>query len=456
MKLLLKYFIAIFIIYFYQMTFAQENTINISSTGTISFELETDRTYNNGSLAKDFSQILINLSGLGKCQLNESHFAVTLSLQWENEQNNSGYLINIATLPGPQKYSIIFTWDADKGLADGYFNGISFRMEDQQFYKPWKMIGKATNHEISDGENKINNLKILSKYVTEDKIADLVPKELFGKMTNIIYKDKFPSPIDLNKRKGKLLYSNSLDSEEKIKDWILEGPGTISFEDNSMILRSQIPNPTDFSAGHFNYWCPVDFPDNIIVEWEIMPLTELGVCHLFFAARGQNGEVIFDSSLPERDGHYGQYHSGAINNYFIIYYSNLRSMRTSNMATTSIIKSNKPALLSLGQIGINPGNKEYHKIRLIKEGGHIQLQVNDKIVNDFVDPGNEQWGQIYGGGKISFRQMAVFAAASVEMNESNITIPLSVRTTVTVPPTLRISLISLNFSGCKTITSSLT
>jgi hypothetical protein len=387
------------------------NTYPIQQKGTICFELETDRTYNNGSYSKDFSQTLINLPGLGKCILEENHFSVTVSLQWENQETHTGFLINLTNLPGPKNYSIIFTWNADKGLADGYFNGVSFRMEKKRFYKPWRMNGSAKSFEVPDGVNELKNVNILARYISKNEVSKFVPKELYGKMSHIITKKDFPDVINANKRKGNLIYTNSLDTEENLKNWVLEGPGTISFEENSMILHSQIPNPPDMSTGHFNYWCPIDFPDNIIIEWEMKPLTELGVCHLFFAAKGQNGEDIFDSSLSERNGHYVQYHSGELNNYFVIYYSNLEQMRTSNMATTSILKSNNPALLSLGQIGIKPGYKKFYKIRLIKESGHIQLQVNNKVCNDFTDTGNDRWGPVYVGGKIGFRQMAVFAAA---------------------------------------------
>ena len=202
-----------------------------------------------------------------------------------------------------------------------------------------------------------------------------------------------------------------MNNKESMKGWVLEGPAVIDFADNSMIMRSQIPNPPDGSTGHFNYWCPEDFPSNIIVEWEFKPLSDKGVCHLFFSAMGQNGEDIFDPSLPERDGHYQAYINGVINNYFFIYFSNLRMMRTSNVATTWFNKSSKQSVLTLGQIGVTPGEKEFHKIRVIKDGAHMQIIVNGKVYLDYTDPGNERWGPVLGGGKISLRQMAVTMAA---------------------------------------------
>ena len=58
-----------------------------------------------------------------------------------------------------------------------------------------------------------------------------------------------------------MLYSAKLNNNSDVKEWVLEGPGKIEFEDNSMLLSSQIPDPPDGSTGHFNFWCPQDFPD---------------------------------------------------------------------------------------------------------------------------------------------------------------------------------------------------
>ena len=72
--------------------------------------------------------------------------------------------------------------------------------------------------------------------------------------------------------------------------------------------------------------------------------------------------------------------------------------------------------MALGQIGITPGVKEFHRMRMIKDGAHMQLQVNGKAYLDFADPGSERWGPVLGGGRISFRQMAATMAAYRNFN----------------------------------------
>jgi hypothetical protein len=388
----------------------------VKDSGAVSFILNTDKTYRNGSPEENFSQILLKLPGLATCLLQRDTSGIFITMQWDSGGTHTGYYILLTELPGPAKYHIQFTWDAEKGLSDGYFNGIPIRLENPLYCQRWEVKGTATRVYVPGGPNRVADVHVSNRYRPRDEAMTRVPKALKGKYDYLLGQKDLPPPMDIGGKKGKLLYSTRMDSEASMKDWVLEGPGIIDFVDNSTIMRSQIPNPPDGSTGHFNYWCPESFPDNIVVEWEFKPFTDKGVCHLFFAAKGQKGEDIFDSALPKRDGHFQQYINGVINNYYFIYFSNLDLMRTSNMATVWLAKSSKQSIMALGQIGITPGVKEFHRMRMIKEDAHMQLQVNGKVYLDFTDPGSERWGPVLGGGRISFRQMAVTMAAYRNFN----------------------------------------
>ncbi len=417
MKIRTLFILTLFLcaVFSHTVVFAQDNPI--SQQGAVSFILHTDKTYSNGKEKNAFRQILLELPGLARCMLARNYTAVNILFIWEKNDIHRGFSLYFTELPGPGKYSIQFTWDADKGLADMYMNGIPSRLENPRYYTPWKVKGEAVSFNIPPGPNRVTDVKILSSYMPEEEVLKQVPKKLYGKMAPLIIGNKeFPPPVDTVKRKGKLLYSSKMNNQASMKDWVLEGPADISFKDDMMIMGSQTPNPPDGSSGHFNYWCPLDSPGNFIAEWEFQPLKEHGLAIIHFAAKGVNGEDIFDPTLPKRDGHYEQYHSGAINNYFIIYYSNLRIMRTTNIATIYMNKSTKLTALARGQIGVTPGIMKFHRLRLIKDGGHIQLLVNDKVYFDCADPGNERWGPVLKDGKIGFRQMAVTVAAYRNFN----------------------------------------
>lgn len=396
------------------LDFAQGNPV--SGQGTVSFVLQTDKTYSNGKWEHVFTQPLVELPGLAKCIFERSYANVSITFQWEKKENHNGFYLIFKELPGPGKYFIQFTWDAGKGLAGMYMNGISARLENPRYYSPWKVQGAAVSTRIPAGPNRVTNVIVLSRYLPREEALKQVPRELSGKMSHLPVPKNLPAPVAAGKRKGRLLYSTKMNNKASMKDWILEGPAEINFQDDMMIMRSRIPDPPDVSTGHFNYWCPMDFPENFVAEWEFKPLKEIGLTHIFFAAKGINGEDIFDPALPERDGHYSQYHSGAINNYYVIYYSNRRLMRTTNIATTYLTKSTNPVTLALGQIGVTPGVMEFHRLCLIKDGGHIQLLVNDRVCLDCIDPGSERWGPVLKGGKISFRQMAETEAAYRNFN----------------------------------------
>ncbi|UCH93305.1 MAG: DUF1961 family protein [Candidatus Aminicenantes bacterium] len=404
----------LYFVFFSPLFFAGDNPV--SREGTVSFILHTDKTYSNGKWEHVFTQPLVELPGLAKCILERSYANVSITFQWEKDEIHRGFYLVFKELPGPGKYFIQFTWDAGKGLADMYMNGISARKENSRYYTPWEVKGAAVSTRIPPGANRVTEVNVLSEYLPEEEALKQVPKELSGKMAHLLITKNLPSPLDMKKRKGKLLYASKMNNKASMMDWVLEGPAEIRFQDNMMIMRSQIPNPPDDSTGHFNYWCPVDFPGDFIAEWEFKPLKEPGLTHIFFAAKGVKGEDIFDPALPERDGHYSQYHSGAINNYYIIYYSNRRVLRTTNIATIYLTKSPNPSTLALGQIGITPGVMEFHRLRLIKDGGHIQLLVNGKVYLDCTDPGSDRWGPVLGGGKIGFRQMAETEAAYRNFN----------------------------------------
>ena len=61
-------------------------------------------------------------------------------------------------------------------------------------------------------------------------------------------------------------------------------------------------------------------PADISIEWDFRPIREPGLAMLWFAADGNNGRDLFDSTLAPRSGDYRQYHSSDINGYHASYF----------------------------------------------------------------------------------------------------------------------------------------
>lgn len=203
----------------------------------------------------------------------------------------------------------------------------------------------------------------------------------------------------------RLLYENALANKEDIKDFILEGDATISFPNGRMRMQ----NTLDASAGQkANYvlWCPEEFPADIYIEWEFMPIKEPGLCILFFAAKGRNGENLFAQNLQKRTGEYPLYHHGDINAFHVSYYRRKepgeRALHTCNLR-----KSYGFHLVAQGGDPIPDADEVSapYKMALLKKGGEVSFYINEIQIFHFADDG-KTYGQLLGGGKIGFRQLA--------------------------------------------------
>ena len=207
----------------------------------------------------------------------------------------------------------------------------------------------------------------------------------------------------------KLIYENPLACEVDIKDFILEGQAKISFPDG----RMQLENAMDAENGQkANYvlWCPVDFPADVLITWDFLPIKEPGLCILFFSALGRNGEDIFDGKLAERTGEYPQYHHGDINAFHVSYFRRKepdeRAFHTCNLR-----KSYGFHLAAQGGDPIPDADeaKEPYRLAVRKEKNVVTFSVNELEVFRFEDDG-ETYGPFLQGGKIGFRQLAPLVA----------------------------------------------
>jgi len=59
----------------------------VGQQGSISFILETDKTYHNGNMVQEFAQTLLELPGLGKCILEQSSYAVLFTSSGRKPQS---------------------------------------------------------------------------------------------------------------------------------------------------------------------------------------------------------------------------------------------------------------------------------------------------------------------------------------------------------------------------------
>ena len=202
-------------------------------------------------------------------------------------------------------------------------------------------------------------------------------------------------PGDLGK--GRLIYECPFDSPQSVADWRLEGSAEMAFEDGWMKLWS--PG----QANEHVSWAPPILPDRFAAEWEFQNLNpQAGLCIVFFAAAGLNGQDIFDPSLAKRDATFPQYHSGDIRCYHISYLANSPT-KDPNRDTSNLNRNPGKHLVATGPIAIRGYDTDVHVMRLTKDGPHIQLAVDGRTVIDWIDDG--QFGPPLGAGRLGLRQM---------------------------------------------------
>ena len=206
-----------------------------------------------------------------------------------------------------------------------------------------------------------------------------------------------------------LIYHNPLASQKDVDEFIVEGVAAITFPDGRMRMAN-LRDPAEGQAANFVYWLDRSLPADIEVTWDFWPIAEPGLCIIFFAAAGRNGEDLFAPSLQKRTGEYGQYHRGGINamhlSYFRRKFPGERVFHTCNLRKSfgfHLVAQGADPLPSV-EDAAGPYN-----MRLVKLTGRVGFWINDLPVLEWTDDG-EEYGPVLGGGKIGFRQMAPLVA----------------------------------------------
>jgi hypothetical protein len=206
-----------------------------------------------------------------------------------------------------------------------------------------------------------------------------------------------------------LIYHNPLTSEQDVQSFIMEGEAVVSFPLQRMRMENKL-DPKLGQKSNFVYWCPVEFPDNIMISWDFRPIREPGLCILFFAAKGRDGNDLFDSRLAARTGVYDQYHHGDIDAFHVSYFRRKEEAERS-FHTCNLRKSYGFHLVAQGGDPIPSviDAKGSYRMQLLKSGPNIWLAINDMTVFQWDDDGIA-YGKLLGGGKIGFRQLSPLIA----------------------------------------------
>jgi hypothetical protein len=371
----------------------------VSQSGTISFILRTDRHYRNGKGQENYAQTLVALPGINAVSFRRTDQVVNLRLTWEAASGPviHDIIVDFPDLPGPQDYFVQFTWDSARGLSQGYLNGTPLRIPGCRF-EPWWVANAADHALVFDGRLTVDDVLVTAGHLSQEEAVAAVPLQYRERNAGLIGHAQPPVPIPVAALRGKLLYESRMDDPAALEGWVAEGPLHVEYENGGALMRSKA------FEGHTVLWCPEEFPDRFVAEWEFQPLAHYGLAIVFFAATGEHGEDIFDSALPPRDGTFGQYTKGSIKSYHVSYFANVRDFQMGRI-DSNLRKNNGFYRVGGGPVAIEPGAQGWQLIRLVKQGGHIQLSCNGRTFVDWIDDDPERYGPRLREGKIGLRQM---------------------------------------------------
>lgn len=388
---------------------SEENRIPVTdpigSEGTLAFLLRTDGEYRNGRGEEPFSQTIIELPGFVSFTLEKDECGVLLSFLWEDESGGERDLrVMLPEFPGPETCHFLFTWNSTEGTCDGYLNGNRLRYPGTRL-APWEIESEAVEIHIPAGPNTVTDVEAFPRYLTGGELHRHIPDNLRDRRAELVGFAYPPSVIDIREWVGEILCETDMSSRVGLEDWIVEGEGSVGWMGGNTIIKSESTDPSTLESGHTILWCPFDLPDSFVAEWDFMPVKKHGMSSIFFAASGENGEDIFNPGLADRsDGDWNRYTHGDINSYHITYYANPSAFRTGHPSCT-LQKNNACYHLAQGPIPVLPGIRSFYRMRLIKDGAHIQLLANGRPCLDFTDTGDDRYGSVFRGGKIGFSQM---------------------------------------------------
>jgi hypothetical protein len=376
------------------------------------FWFRTDRTYRSGATTDYFEQRLVEIDDLVTASFVVEPESVTLYIGWGQRRDITtagarGVRRGIAfdqiirvilpEWPGPAWHHVAICWDAPAGKANAYLDGTPYERPGSSVDSWSARPGRAATLHLGS-RFALAGLRVSPDPNPENTLAGFVGPEHRGALDRLLGVSDL-GPLDVANRRGALLYQRSLEKADDIRGWVLEGPGDVTFGPGGMTMKSLRP---DGPNGHLVHWIDRELPADFIAEFDFEILTEHGLNILFFGGRGTEGQDAFDPGLTKRDATFIQYTHGDLNTYHISYFANSPNDARS---VANLRKNSGFYLLANGPVGVVRGGLgETHHATLLKEGPHIRMAVDGRLIIDFTDDGRRA-GPVWSGGKIAFRQM---------------------------------------------------
>ncbi len=384
----------------------------LQERGSVGFWFHTDQFYRSGKATPYFEQRLLELEDLLGISLVAEPESVTLYIGWGKRRDivtpgargvrrglafDQVIRVILPEFPGPAWHHLMVNWDATLGEANAFVDGTPYQIPGTRI-ESWK-TSSARHLTVHAGPRfPLAGIRIADAPIDPAALPQTVGAGRWGALDTLLGVSDL-GPLDAASLRRRLLYENALERATDTQGWRLEGPGAVEHDARGLGLRSTRPNGPN---GHVVYWVDREFPADCVVEFDFEVLTEHGLNILFFAARGTEGQDALSGGLTTRDGTFIQYTHGDLNSYHISYFANSPNDPRS---VANLRKNSGFFLLANGPVGTTRGGLgKTHHAQLVKDGAHIQMAVDGRLIIDFTDDG-QRAGPVWGAGYLGFRQM---------------------------------------------------
>ena len=250
-----------------------------------------------------------------------------------------------------------------------------------------------------------------------------------GDVSALDHSQRLGSPLKLGEVEFELTYSNDFSAEDRIDrevdfvidgkrtrlpepgaEWIAEGWGGADICGGKLWVApvafkscgEKVERPEQ-DPSHMVVWNKHRFPAAMMFEFTVNHNgSDNGLTLVFFAAEGQQGQDIFDLDLPPRNGVYRNYNKGSLKNYTVSYWSRNQkpSLVAKGEAYSNRIRKNPGANMLATNASLTDKCSDCdYRVRILKVGGNITVEIDGIVVNHVTDP------DPHGGGYIGFRSM---------------------------------------------------
>ncbi len=192
----------------------------------------------------------------------------------------------------------------------------------------------------------------------------------------------------------KLIFSDNFST---LENWAHEGIGFLSQPEKG-IMQINCVGSKQGGAGCMAF-CRRDFPDSVVVEYEMRVLTTNGLVINFIACQGRNGEDML-TELPARKGVFADYVFSPV---LRCYHVSISRYDDDGKHTGVSNWRRNPGLFLMGQQpDLCKIPNQWYRLKIVKAGKLLELFVNDTFAGGFVD-NDEIPEPIPAEGKIGFR-----------------------------------------------------